>query len=197
MTEMSRREAPAPPASTWSDRRARRGAEGTTPPSAGHLIRRLNQIAVALFLKETKGSGLTNMQYAALHAIAQAPAIDQVRLGRRIALDKATLAGVLDRLTEKGLITRTRAAEDRRSNRLAATPRGHALLARLAPRLACCETRILAPLAVSDRRRFLALLEHLVRVNTPYSRAPSEDRPAENRPAARRCLRRANSGARP
>ena len=44
---------------------------------AGHLIRRLNQISVAIFLEETTVVGLTTVQYAALNIIERKPGIDQ------------------------------------------------------------------------------------------------------------------------
>jgi hypothetical protein len=46
----------------------------------GHLIRRLQQIAVALFMAETKKFDITPVQYAALLAIDLHPGIDQTAL---------------------------------------------------------------------------------------------------------------------
>src|SRR5262245_34548727 len=90
----------------------------------GHLIRRLQQISVALFLEETGSLGLTTVQYAALNMIAEVPGIDQVSLSNMIAFDKTTIVKVLDRLVDKGLITRTRSTSDRRTNHLNVTPKG-------------------------------------------------------------------------
>ncbi len=39
----------------------------------GHHIRRLQQIAVAIFLQETEATGITPVQYAALQAVANTP----------------------------------------------------------------------------------------------------------------------------
>ena len=36
----------------------------------GHLVRRMQQIAVAIFLQETEASGITPVQFAALQAVA-------------------------------------------------------------------------------------------------------------------------------
>lgn len=54
------------------------------------------------------------MQYAALNMIREVPGIDQVSLSNMIAFDKTTIVKVLDRLVDKGLITRTRSTTDRR-----------------------------------------------------------------------------------
>ena len=62
----------------------------------GHHIRRLHQIAVAIFLQETEPLGLTPVQYAALQGVANAPGIDQRTLARTIGLDTSTTGGVID-----------------------------------------------------------------------------------------------------
>ena len=138
----------------------------------GHLIRRLQQISVALFLEETSSLGLTTVQYAALNMIREVPNIDQVSLSNMIAFDKTTIVKVLDRLVDKGLITRTRSTTDRRINHLNVTPRGHEVLKQIQPMLDRSDGRILAPLGRADQRKFMEMLTQLVHVNNLYSRAP-------------------------
>ena len=72
----------------------------------GHLARRFQQIAVAVFLAEVEGAGydLTPVQYAALAAVGANPGVDQVTLAGLIAFDRTTITGVVDRLVQKGLI---------------------------------------------------------------------------------------------
>jgi len=142
---------------------------------AGHLMRRANQIAVAIFLEEAAGLDLTAVQHAALAMIDEVPEIDQATLSSMIALDKTSLVKVLDRLVEKGLITRTQSPVDRRRHVLAVTPRGHELIKKLMPVVERCEQRILAPLSAADRPKFIAMLGEVVRVNNIYSRAPLDD----------------------
>jgi MarR family transcriptional regulator, lower aerobic nicotinate degradation pathway regulator len=139
---------------------------------AGHLVRRMNQISVAIFLEETRALGLTTVQYAALHMIDEVPNIDQACLSSMIAFDKTTLVKVLDRLSEKGLITRTRSQSDRRKQLLKATPQGREVVRKIQPMIDRSEQRILAPLGPADRRRFMEMLSQIVRVNNVYSRAP-------------------------
>ena len=43
----------------------------------GHLVRRCQQIAVAIFLEEFESTRLTSVQFAALITIAQRPGLDQ------------------------------------------------------------------------------------------------------------------------
>jgi len=139
---------------------------------AGHLIRRLNQIAVAIFLEETAELGLTTVQYAALHVIDETPGIDQVTLSKMVAFDKTTLVKVIGRLVEKGLISRKLSATYRRRHELVSTSKGSELIRKVVSMIDRCEQRILAPLDLEDRRKFLQFASRLVQVNNVYSRAP-------------------------
>jgi DNA-binding MarR family transcriptional regulator len=145
----------------------------------GHLIRRLSQISMALFIEEAGELGVTARQFAALNMIAETADIDQVRLSQLIAMDKTTIVKVIDRLVEKGLITRTRSPVDRRANVLNVTPAGRKVLKDIQPLLDRSDQRILAPLGVSDQRKFMELLSQLVQVNNIYSRAPLDPNMAE------------------
>src|SRR5258708_34198344 len=73
----------------------------------GHLIRRLQQIAVALFVMECEAFDLTPIPYASLTVIREVPDLDSTRLSSLVALDRATLAKVIDRLAATGWISRT------------------------------------------------------------------------------------------
>ncbi len=83
----------------------------------GHLARRFQQIAVAVFLAEVEGAGfdLTPVQYAALATIKANPGLDQVTLAGLIAYDRTTITGVIDRLVQKGLAERRASSRDRRA----------------------------------------------------------------------------------
>ena len=154
----------------------------------GHLVRRLHQISTALFSEETAPQGLTPVQYAALQMVETVPGIDQAALSDMIAFDKTTLVKVLDRLVDKGLLTRTRSGVDRRLNQLHATVRGTQLLRDMHSLVDRSDKRILAPLNAAEQRSFMELLTRLVQVNNIYSRAPltlREDVLARSKPAGK------------
>lgn len=138
----------------------------------GHLIRRLQQIAVAIFLEDTAGFGITPVQYAALRWLGNSPGIDQRTLAGKIGLDTSTLGGVVDRLESRGLLVRQPSESDRRVKQLALTPEGHQLLTDMAPHLQASQERILAPLSPKKQVQFLAMLAELVEKNNVLSRAP-------------------------
>lgn len=140
----------------------------------GHYIRRLQQIAVAIFLQETEEHGVTPVQFAALQTVCNTPGVDQRRLARSIGLDTSTIAGVLDRLETRGLLARNTTAEDRRVRLLSLTDEGHALLKAMAPAMHRAQARMLEPLPPRDRDQFMRMLRQLVAANNAESRAPSD-----------------------
>ncbi|MGA2551858.1 MAG: MarR family transcriptional regulator [Burkholderiaceae bacterium] len=140
----------------------------------GHLIRRLQQIAVAAFLSETADTGITPIQFAALQFVRDNPGLDQRRLAGAIALDTSTLAGVLDRLESRGLVQRGASPKDRRVRLLALTREGRLMLDELLPDVRRAQERILEPLTKRDRAEFMRMLLTLVKANNELSRAPGE-----------------------
>ena len=140
----------------------------------GHHIRRLQQIAVAIFLQETEATGITPVQYAALQAVANTPGIDQRTLAGSIGFDTSTIAGVVDRLEARALMQRNTSPDDRRVRQLTLTDEGHRLLAQALPGMQRAQARMLAPLPAADRAEFMRMLRTLVEANNELSRAPSD-----------------------
>jgi DNA-binding MarR family transcriptional regulator len=138
----------------------------------GHLIRRAQQIAVALFIEECAVFDLTPVQYAALVAIKEHPGIDATRLSALIAFDRSTLGNVLERLEARRLIDRYASDEDKRVKLIKLTAAGATVSERTEAAVLRAQERILKPLKPSDRTRFLALLTQLVETNNEVSRAP-------------------------
>ncbi|WP_338414970.1 MarR family transcriptional regulator [uncultured Sphaerotilus sp.] len=128
----------------------------------GHDIRRLHQIAVALFMQETEPFGVTPVQYAALQAVQNAPGIDQRTLARTIGFDTSTIAGVIDRLEARGLMQRSASAQDRRVRLLTLTAAGQQLVENVVPAMLRAQERILDPLPASERGEFMRMLAVLV-----------------------------------
>lgn len=140
----------------------------------GHYIRRLQQIAVAAFLQETDGFGITPVQYAALQSVGNSPGIDQRSVARGIGFDTSTIGEVIDRLEARGLVVRNVDPNDRRVRLLTTTPEGEALLAEVTPAVLRAQELILGPLARDERSEFLRMLKKLVTENNSLSRAPTE-----------------------
>lgn len=128
---------------------------------AGHLIRRLHQLSMQVFLSETQAAGfdLTSVQFAALDAVALQPGIDQASLAVAISFDRATIGGVVDRLERKGLVQRVVSAQDRRARQLHLTPEGKDMLAAVKPVVVALQADILALLSPAERDTFQTLAQ--------------------------------------
>ena len=138
----------------------------------GYLFRRMQQIAVAIFMEECRAYDLTPVQYAALIAISTHPGIDATRLSAVIAFDRSTLGSVIERLQAKQLIERKPAAEDKRVKLLHLTRSGGTLLRDIMPSVDRAQARMLQPLKPADRKTLLALMTQLVDLNNEASRVP-------------------------
>lgn len=138
----------------------------------GHYIRRLQQIAVAIFLQETDKFNLTPVQYAALETVSHVPNIDQKTLARTIGQDTSTIGGVIDRLESRGLMERKASESDRRVHLLALTLEGEKVLEEVFPLVVQAQERILGPLSQKDRAEFVRIIKTLVIGNNELSRAP-------------------------
>jgi len=138
----------------------------------GYLFRRMQQIAVAIFVEECNAYDLTPVQYAALVAIHTHPGIDATRLSAVIAFDRSTLGNVIERLEAKRYVERRPAREDRRVKLLYLTRSGATLLRNIMPSVDRAQARMLQPLKSADRKVLMALLSQLVDLNNEASRVP-------------------------
>src|SRR5271156_631304 len=107
----------------------------------GYLFRRMQQIAVAIFVEECKAHDLTPVQYAALIGIRTHPGIDATRLSAVIAFDRSTLGSVIERLETKNYVERKPAPEDRRVKLLYLTKTGANLLRDILPSVERAQAR--------------------------------------------------------
>ena len=138
----------------------------------GYLFRRMQQIAVSIFVEECRTHDLTPVQFAALVAIHSHPGIDATRLSAVIAFDRSTLGNVIERLETKQYIERKPAREDRRVKLLHLTKAGATLLRDIMPSVDRAQARMLQPLKPADRKALLVLLTQLVDLNNEASRVP-------------------------
>jgi DNA-binding MarR family transcriptional regulator len=138
----------------------------------GFLIRRCQQIALALFLDHCAEYDLTPVQYALLKAAEAEPGADQITLAGMAALDRSNAARLAVALEARGLLHRAPDPEDRRARRLSLTPAGHALLHRAAAAVERVQEELLAPLAPAERHAFVAALARIAEAGNETSRAP-------------------------
>ena len=140
----------------------------------GHLARRFQQIAVAVFLTEVEAAGydLTPVQYAALSTVLANPGIDQATLAGLIAYDRTTITGVVDRLAQKGLLMRRPSKRDRRASELQITDEGRRALRSIAPAVEAAQRIMLRGLSKGEAQQLMGLLRKAIAAANELSRAP-------------------------
>ncbi|RYH06802.1 MarR family winged helix-turn-helix transcriptional regulator [Tropicimonas sp. IMCC6043] len=126
---------------------------------AGHLIRRLHQNSTHVFQVRTRDAGLdmTPVQFAAMSAIHEAPGIDQATVAARIAYDRATIGGVMDRLEQKGWISRQVSKRDRRAKEVSLTDDGNEVYRKAISVVRDLQSEILPGLCEQEQGQFLEL----------------------------------------
>ena len=145
---------------TGSDAPEQPGEAYRLDDQIGFVLRQVAQRHAALFAAGI-GADLTTTQWAALAKLGEIGPVSQNRLGRRTAMDAATIKGVIDRLTRRGLTETCPDPEDRRRLLVALTADGRDLVTRTETAAARITEDTLAPLARAERAVLLDLLNRL------------------------------------
>ncbi|MBA8824536.1 DNA-binding MarR family transcriptional regulator [Saccharopolyspora lacisalsi] len=140
-----------------------------------HLLRRALQEHTANW--QAQLPRMTKPQYAVLRAVYEHPGLEQAALGQLAAIDKATLASLLLRLEQRGLLLRTVDAGDRRRRLLQLTDEGRATLEQAAPVADSVDSAMLERLHLHERDQLRQLLGKLT--------APPESAPEAESPGTR------------
>ncbi len=128
----------------------------------GHLIRRAQQLAVAIFMEETAGFDVTPVQFAILNALMDDPGEDQITLSGRVAFDPATFGSVISRLEAKGWVQRQADPGDKRRKLLWTTAEGEKVALQMKRAVGKAQQRIVGPLQPAERVQLNALLGKLI-----------------------------------
>ena len=126
----------------------------------GFILRQVWQRHSSIFSRDI-GTNLTPTQWAALSKLAETGPCSQNQLGRLTAMDVATIKGVIDRLTARGLTETSQDPEDGRRLLVSLTRAGQQLAEKLAPNALAITRETLAPLDAKEREMLMALLSKL------------------------------------
>ena len=140
-------------------RKAGNGFELSEAPS--HLIRRCQQLYGDLYARESGGKDLTKQQFTLLSALEQNDGASQTALVEITGIDRSTLAEMVRRMLEKGLLSRQRTEEDQRANAVAISPAGRKALRGARNAADRAERALLEALPVPERQRFVKALSQI------------------------------------
>lgn len=125
----------------------------------GFLLRKATQRHLAIFAGHI--GDLTTPQFAALSRLYQVGPTSQNQLGALIAMDAATVKGVIDRLAARGLVEIARHKGDRRRLIVSLTAEGRDLFERVLPLGRTITAETLAPLTEREAATLLRLLARI------------------------------------
>ncbi|MGA7074814.1 MarR family winged helix-turn-helix transcriptional regulator [Bradyrhizobium sp.] len=126
----------------------------------GFILRQVSQRHTVIFARDI-GAELTPTQWAALAKLTETGPCSQNQLGRLTAMDAATIKGVVDRLTARGLTETSADPEDGRRLRVSLTRAGQQIAEKVASNALAISRETLAPLDSREREMLMVLLEKL------------------------------------
>ena len=144
---------------------ARRSARPSRPAyvledQIGFILRQVWQRHAMIFARDI-GINLTPTQWAALAKLAETGPCSQNLLGRLTAMDVATIKGVIDRLTARGLTETSPDLEDGRRLLVSLTRAGQQVVEKAAPNALLISKETVAPLDAKERETLIELLTKL------------------------------------
>lgn len=126
----------------------------------GFLLRKANQRHRTIFSQMITPK-IAPAQLATLVKLGTDGPIHQNQLGRLVAMDSATITGVVNRLAQRGWVQSGPDDDDARLSVIELTHAGRELLDQLLPQAAQITKATLSPLDAEETKTFLALLKRL------------------------------------
>src|SRR4029077_1329385 len=148
-------------------RKANGGFELSEAPS--HLIRRCQQFYGDLYAREAGSRELTKQQFILLCALEQHDGASQTTLVEITGIDRSTLAEMVRRMLEKGLLSRERTEEDQRANSVAISQSGRKALRAARTASERAEKALLDALPPPERPKFVKLLAQVAVAGEAYA----------------------------
>ena len=123
-----------------------------------HLLRRCQQFYGDLYAREAGARDLTKQQYIVLAALEHNEGVSQTALVEMTGIDRSTLAEMVRRMLERGLLSRERTEDDQRANAVSITQNGRKALRSARAAADRAERLFLEALPPVERPRFVKLL---------------------------------------
>lgn len=146
-----------------------RGSKPRTPLRSGFTHRNLPLLllqaregVISHFRPILNAHGLTEQQWRIVRALLELGPLEPRQIGRTCGISSPSLAGVLSRMDDLGLVKRERLAEDQRRVRVSLTARSRALATAMAPRIEAVYGKIEQHIGPEFITHFYATLDELI-----------------------------------
>jgi len=125
------------------------------------ILSKANQKVYSTFKSRLQPYGLTPMQALVLHALYEEEGLAAGELGKRLALDSATLSGVLDRMEESGWLIRNAVKEDRRVLNIKLTDKARQYRSKFLKETEELNREVLSAFSTEERLLLIRMLKDL------------------------------------
>lgn len=126
------------------------------------LLLQARESVIACFRPILQDNGITEQQWRVVRALIEYGAMEPRELVDICRISSPSLAGVLARMDETGLVARERFDKDQRRLSVSLTRRGRALAARMAPLVEATYAKIEARISPEFTRNFYSALDDLI-----------------------------------
>jgi homoprotocatechuate degradation regulator HpaR len=140
------------------------------------LMLRAREQVIALFRPALNGNGVTEQQWRVVRLLLETGPLEPRQIGEQCNLSSPSLAGVLARMEQVGLVRRERLKTDQRRVSVSLTERSRSLAARMAPQIEAVYAHIEAVLGREFSERLHRTLDDLI-VRLQQSRMPGGAKP--------------------
>lgn len=145
--------------------------------SFSHLLKRATQYSVHHYMLDAGKSGLTHRQFTVLAAVDAFEGKSQTELVRVTGIDRSTLADLVARLMQQGLLQRRRSKEDARTNSVRLTPVGKKALKAAQSGADDVDKSMLAMFSTADRKTLIDCLSVVAAEMDKIENESGEDKP--------------------
>ncbi len=122
------------------------------------LLAKAHQRAQGVLKGYLQSFGLTPMQCLFMESLWEEDGLSVGEIGRRIALDTATLAGILDRMTTAGWVRRETDPDDGRVARVYLTEKAQEAVSGLASAIEVTNNELLSNFSIEEKLLFKRFL---------------------------------------
>ena len=150
---------------------------GILPRLAGFILHRAEMVIFRDYKAATSSTGLTQAQFAVLEIVSCNSNVMQVELAAQLAMDKATMMVMVDRLETAGLLRRRASKIDRRRQELRLTPKGEEMLIETRRLALGHEASLFAHISPAEMKRLVRTLTKICAASEQQQGVLAERRP--------------------
>ena len=136
-----------------------------------HLLHRASLHADHIFGKEVIEAALTPRQFAVLLAVSESEDPSHADLVEATGIDRATIAEMIGRMMNRGLLVRRRTQRDARAHVVHITEAGRRALKSVKPQVERAGMAVLTPLSSEQRK---SLVDILKAITPSFRRSPAD-----------------------